>query len=190
MAVSIPSFSSKFLSEKKPSRSSPDLLSRRRSPSRVVAMAPKKKVNRYDPDWEKQWYGAGIFTEGSEEMEVDVVKKIEKGKVLSGVEKAGLLSKAEDLGLTLSSIEKLGFLSKAEELGLLGLVERAAAFSPAALASVSLPLAVLAVASLVAIPDDSFALVALQTTLAALLGAGAAGLFVGSVVLGGLQESD
>uniref|UniRef100_A0A5K1CXJ4 Uncharacterized protein n=1 Tax=Nymphaea colorata TaxID=210225 RepID=A0A5K1CXJ4_9MAGN len=113
-------------------------------------------------------------------MEVDVVKKIEKGKVLSGVEKAGLLSKAEDLGLTLSSIEKLRFLSKAEELGL---VERAAAFSPAALASVSLPLAV-------AIPDDSFALVALQTTLAALLGAGAAGLFVGSVVLGGLQESD
>nr|DAD37533.1 TPA_asm: hypothetical protein HUJ06_008174 [Nelumbo nucifera] len=24
-------------------------------------MAPKRKVNRYDENWQKQWYGAGIF---------------------------------------------------------------------------------------------------------------------------------
>ncbi|CAD5172664.1 unnamed protein product [Musa acuminata subsp. malaccensis] len=175
-------------------------------PSRILAMAPKQKapflsssdlqsfislmVNRYDDNWKKQWYGAGLFAEGSEELSVDVVKKLETRKVLSGVEKSGLLSKAEELGITLSSIERLGFLSKAEELGLLSLLERAAGFSPSALASVSLPLLVAAVAAIVLIPDDSAALVAAQAFLSAALGVVAAGLFVGSVVLGGLQESD
>ncbi|URD95816.1 hypothetical protein MUK42_32515 [Musa troglodytarum] len=148
------------------------------------------QVNRYDEDWKKQWYGAGLFVEGSEELAVDVVKKLETRKVLSGVEKAGLLSKAEELGITLSSIERLGFLSKAEELGLLSLLERAAGFSPSALASVSLPLLLAAVAAIVIIPDDSAALVAAQAFLSAALAVVAAGLFVGSVVLGGLQESD
>lgn len=58
-----------------------------------MAMAPRKKVNRYDDNWKKQWYGAGIFFESGEDVTVDVIKKIEKRKVLSGVEKAGLLSK-------------------------------------------------------------------------------------------------
>lgn len=147
-------------------------------------------MNRYDENWKKQWFGAGLFVEGSEEVPVDIVKKLEKRKVLSGVEKAGLLSKAESLGLTLSSIEKLGFFSKAEELGLLSLVESAAASSPSALASVSLPLFVAAVVVVVVIPDDSAALVAAQAVIAAALGVGAAGLFVGSIVLAGLQESD
>ncbi|CAL9159650.1 unnamed protein product [Musa hybrid cultivar] len=184
--------------------------------SRILAMAPKQKapflsfrflsssdppifhlsdgallqVNRYDDNWKKQWYGAGLFAEGSEELSVDVVKKLETRKVLSGVEKSGLLSKAEELGITLSSIERLGFLSKAEELGLLSLLERAAGFSPSVLASVSLPLLLAAVAAIVLIPDDSAALVAAQAFLSAALGVVAAGLFVGSVVLGGLQESD
>ncbi|KAH7529149.1 uncharacterized protein LOC107415849 [Ziziphus jujuba] len=158
--------------------------------STIVAMAPKKKVNKYDDNWKKEWFGAGIFYEGSEEVEVDVFKKLEKRKVLSNVEKAGLLSKAEELGFTLSSIEKLGVFSKAEEFGLLSLLEKAASFSPSALASASLPIFVAAVAAIVLIPDDSVGLVAVQIVLAGALVVGAAGLFVGSVVLDGLQEAD
>ncbi|XP_043687093.1 uncharacterized protein LOC122638274 [Telopea speciosissima] len=159
-------------------------------PSTVVNMAPKKKVNKYDRNWEKQWYGAGIFVEGTEEVEVDVFKKLEEKKVLSNVEKAGLLSKAEELGFTLSSIEKLGFFSKAEELGLLSLVEKAVSLSPSTLASLSLPLLVAALAVIVVIPDDSGVLIALQTAFAAALGVGAVGFLVMSIVLDGLQEAD
>ncbi|KAB2603820.1 hypothetical protein D8674_037751 [Pyrus ussuriensis x Pyrus communis] len=151
--------------------------------STIVSMAPQKKVNKLDSGWEKKWYGAGIFYEGAEEVEVDVFKKLEKRKVLSNVEKAGLLSKAEELGVTLSSIEKLGLFSKAEELGLLSLLEKVAGFSPAALASAALPILVAAVVAVVVIPDDSAALVAAQAVVAGVLGAGAAGLLVGSVVL-------
>ncbi|KAM1322712.1 hypothetical protein PS2_015230 [Malus domestica] len=158
--------------------------------STIVSMAPQKKVNKLDSGWEKKWYGAGIFYEGAEEVEVDVFKKLEKRKVLSNVEKAGLLSKAEELGVTLSSIEKLGLFSKAEELGLLSLLEKVAGFSPAALASAALPILVAAVVAVVVIPDDSAALVAAQAVVAGVLGAGAAGLLVGSVVLDGLQEAE
>lgn len=100
------------------------------------------------------------------------------------------MSKAESLGFTLSSIEKLGVFSKAEELGLLSLAETAADVSPSTLASLSLPLLVMAIVAVVLIPDDSAALVAVQAVVAAALGVGAAGLFVGSIVLDGLQESD
>lgn len=148
------------------------------------------QVNKYDEKWKKEWFGAGIFYEGNEEVEVDVFKKLEKRKVLSNVEKAGLLTKAEELGLTLSSIEKLGVLSKAEDLGLLSLLEKAVSFSPAALASASLPILVAAILAIVLIPDDSTALVVAQSLVAGTLGVGAVGLLVGSVVLEGLQEAD
>ncbi|KAE9608463.1 hypothetical protein Lal_00030147 [Lupinus albus] len=161
-----------------------------KKPLTVVAMSPIKKVNKYDQNWKKEWFGAGIFFEGSEEVEVDVFKKLEKRKVLSNVEKSGLLSKAEELGFTLSSIEKLGVFSKAEELGLLSLLETAISFSPSILASASLPLLVAALATIVLIPDDSAGLVAVQGVLAGALGVGAVGLLVGSVVIGELQESD
>lgn len=170
------------------SRSSPSSTSRRSS--KILAMAPQKKVNKYDAEWKKQWYGAGIFFEGSQEVEVDVFKKLEKRKVLSNVEKAGLLSKAEELGFTLSSIEKLGVFSKAEELGLLSLLEKTATLSPSALASAALPFLAAAIVAIVLIPDDSAALVAVQAVVAGGLLVGAAGLFVGSVVLDGLQEAD
>ncbi|GLT63067.1 hypothetical protein SLA2020_356600 [Shorea laevis] len=159
-------------------------------PLTIVSMAPKQKVNKYDENWKKQWYGAGIFVEGSEEVQVDVFKKLEKRKVLSNVEKAGLLSKAEELGFTLSSIEKLGVFSKAEELGLLSLLEKAATVSPSTLASAALPALVAAIATIIVIPDDSVGLVAVQVVVAGALCVGAAGLFVGSVVLGALQEAD
>ena len=147
-------------------------------------------MNRYDENWKKEWFGAGIFVEGSEEVEVDVFKNLEKKKVLSNVEKSGLLSKAEELGFTLSSIEKLGVFSKAEGLGLLSLLEKAASFSPSALASAALPIFVAAIAAIVLIPDDSSALIAVQALIAGALVVGATGLVVGSVVLGGLQEAE
>lgn len=159
-----------------------------RAPQLILAMAPKKKVNKYDNNWKKQWYGAGIFLEGDEAVDVDIVKKLEKKKVLSGVEKAGLLSKADELGFSLSSIEKMGLLSKAEELGLLSLVEKAAGISPAAMASVSLPLVVAAIATIVFIPDDSAGLLIAQNVLASIFAVSAVGLFGASIVLSGLQE--
>uniref|UniRef100_A0A0D6R7J1 DUF1118 domain-containing protein n=1 Tax=Araucaria cunninghamii TaxID=56994 RepID=A0A0D6R7J1_ARACU len=164
--------------------------SKTRGPLLILAMAPKKKVNTYDDNWEKRWFGAGYFLEGGESVDVDIVKKLEKKKVLSGVEKAGLLSKAEEFGFTLSSIEEMGLLSKAEELGLLSLAEKVASTSPAAIASVSLPLVVAAIATIVLVPDDSQALVIAQTFVATILAAGAVGLFVTSIVLSGLQEAE
>ncbi|XP_047325655.1 uncharacterized protein LOC124929357 [Impatiens glandulifera] len=165
------------------------LLPKPNKPSRFLAMAPKK-VNKYDDGWKKQWYGAGLFYEGSEQIAVDVFKKIEKKKLLSNVEKAGILSKAEGLGLTLSSIEKLGIFSKAEDLGLLSLLEKVVGYSPAALASASLPLLVAAIVAVVLIPDDSSVLVAAQAVVAGTFAIGAVGLLIGSVVLDGLQEAD
>lgn len=161
-----------------------------RAPLLILAMAPKKKVNKYDDNWKKQWFGAGIFLEGDEAVDVDIVKKLEKKKVLSGVEKAGLLSKADELGFSLSSIEKMGLLSKAEDLGLLSLVEKAASISPAAMASVSLPLVVAAIATIVLIPDDSAGLLIAQNVLAAVFAVSAVGLFGASIVLSGLQEQE
>ncbi|KAL9243212.1 hypothetical protein vseg_017126 [Gypsophila vaccaria] len=157
---------------------------------KIFAMSPKKKVNKYDPKWKKEWFGAGLFFEGSEDVDVDVFKKLEKRKVLSNVEKAGLLSKAEQLGFTLSSIEKLGVFSKAEELGLLSLLERSASLSPAALASASLPFLAAAIATVVLVPDDSVGIVVAQNFVAGGLAVVAVGLFVGSIVLDGLQEAD
>ncbi|KAL1216718.1 hypothetical protein V5N11_025221 [Cardamine amara subsp. amara] len=156
----------------------------------VVSMAPQKKVNKYDGKWKKQWYGAGLFFEGSEEVNVDVFKKLEKRKVLSSVEKSGLLSKAEGLGLTLTSLEKLKVFSKAEDLGLLSLLETLAGTSPAALASAALPALTAAIVTVVLIPDDSTTLVAVQAVLGGAFALGAVVLLVGSVVLDGLQEAD
>ncbi|XP_024364198.1 uncharacterized protein [Physcomitrium patens] len=154
----------------------------------VRAMAPKKKVNAYDEGWSKQWFGAGIFAENTETEPVNIVKKLEKKKLLSQVEKAGLLSKAESLGVSLSQIEKLGLLSKAEDLGLLSLAEKFATASPATLASFSLPLVVLGIAIPVLVPDSSTPLVVVQNVGSLLCLATAGGLFIGSVVLSGLQE--
>ncbi|CAN1183064.1 hypothetical protein LINPERPRIM_LOCUS598 [Linum perenne] len=158
-------------------------------------MAPQKKEivelgkqgrNR----WKKQCYDAGILYKSGEELEVDVFKKLEKWKVLSSVEKARLLSNAEEFGVTLSSIEKLGLFSKDEELGLLILLVKTMAVSSAALASAMLPAFVVAVEAIVVIPDDSMALVVVQTMVVGTQGLDAIGLFVGSTAFEGLQEAD
>ncbi|CAN1189042.1 hypothetical protein LINPERHAP2_LOCUS39677 [Linum perenne] len=119
-----------------------------------------------------------------QELEVDVFKKLEKWKVLSSVEKAGLPSKAEEFGMTVSSIEKLGLFSKDEELGLLSPLVKMVAVSSAALASAMLPAFIAAVEAIVVMPDDSTALVVVQTVVAGTEGLGAIGLFEG------LQEAD
>eukprot|EP00850_Spirogloea_muscicola_P000110 SM000001S04512 [mRNA] locus=s1:593566:594666:- [translate_table: standard] len=170
-----------------PARSGPALSARS---ARVVAMAPKKKGIKLDDVWSKKWYGAGYFSEGGQAAPVNIAKTLEKKKILSSVEKAGLLSKAESVGLSLSGIEKAGLLSKAESLGLLGLAENFATSSPAALASLSLPFLVGAIAFPILISDETSLLLVAQYTLAALSGALGATLFVGSIVLSGLQAED
>eukprot|EP00897_Mesotaenium_endlicherianum_P008522 jgi/Mesen1/7699/ME000405S06984 len=156
--------------------------------SMQISAMSKKKVNAYDEAWSKKFFGYGYFAENSESAPIDIVKTLEKKKLLTGIEKAGLLSKAEGFGLSLSKIEKLGLLSKAESLGLLALAEKFATSSPAALASLSLPLLVGAIATPIIIPDDSTLLLVIQYTLAALLAGGAGTLFISSIVLGALQE--
>lgn len=156
----------------------------------VRAMAPKKKVNAFDDGWSKQWFGAGMFAENTETDPVNILKILEKKKLLSRVEKAGLLSKLEKAGLSLSQIERLGLLSKAEDLGLLNLAEKFASSSPATLASLALPLIVAGIAIPVFVPDDSQALVIGQNVVAVLSLATAGALFIGSIVLSGLQEED
>ncbi|XP_002992368.2 uncharacterized protein LOC9661553 [Selaginella moellendorffii] len=169
-------------------RQSPSSSTSRGSQLHVFAMAPKNKVNAYDDDWSKQWFGAGIFNEDAENEPVNIVKKLEKKKLLSQVEKAGLLSRAESAGISLSQIEKLGLLSKAEDLGLLSLAENFASSSPAALASLCLPLLVAAIATIVFVPDDSTVLVVTQNVVASFFAVGAGGLFVSSIILSALQE--
>ncbi|KAH1098068.1 hypothetical protein J1N35_014989, partial [Gossypium stocksii] len=135
----------------------------------------------------KQWFGAMIFYKGSEEIEVDVFKKLEKRKVLSNVEKVGLLLKIEELGFTLSSIEKLGVFFKEEGLGLLSLVEKVVGVLLLMLTFVALLTLMTALAVIVIISDDSVGLVAVQVVVVGALVVGVVGLFVRSVVLGLLE---
>ncbi|KAG8498660.1 hypothetical protein CXB51_004990 [Gossypium anomalum] len=122
------------------------------------------QLNKYDPKMEKQWFGARIFYKGSEEIEVDVFKKLKKRKVLRNVEKVGLLSKMEELGFTHSLIEKLSVSLKRNSLTLVAML-----------------------AAIMIISDDSVGLVAVQVVVAGALVVGAAGLLGGSVVLGLLE---
>ncbi|CAM6114129.1 unnamed protein product [Calypogeia fissa] len=154
----------------------------------LLVLAGKKKVNAYDDGWSKQWFGAGLFAESSEAEDGNIIKKLEKKKLLSQVEKAGILSKAESVGLSLSQIEKMGLLSKAEELGLLSLAENFATSSPAVIASFSIPLFVASILTIILIPDTDPTLVIAQNILAFLFLGGAGALFIGSIILSGLQE--
>lgn len=139
-------------------------------------------------DWKKEFIGYGIFVEDSESKPVNIAKSLEDKKLLSGVEKAGLLSKLEGLGLSLSKIEKLKLLSTAEKLGVLSLLENAAIAGPGVLASASLPLVVAAIVVPILIPDDSGVLLAIQYSLAAALGLAGVVSFGASVALGILLD--
>ena len=114
--------------------------------------------------------------------------RIEEKKLLSFVEKSGLLSAAEKAGVTLGKVEELKLLSTAERLGLLSLVESAASTDGALISSLSIPFGVIAVAALVLIPDQNIALVVVQDLLAATLLGGAAALFAGGFLVNALNE--
>lgn len=57
--------------------------------------------------WVTQGYFTnGYFVEAPSSSDASYLKKIEKKKLLSGVESLGLLSKAEKAGLTLSTVRR------------------------------------------------------------------------------------
>ena len=145
------------------------------------------QVNRYDENWSKQWFGAGIFAEGSEEVSVDVFRKLERRKVLSTVERAGLLSRAEQLGVTLSSMERLGLLSKAEELGALSAATDPG--TPGALLALAAPLLAAGPAVVYLVPEEHAWQVALQAVAALVCVVGGAAAVAASTFVSRLQSS-
>ncbi|WPT11158.1 hypothetical protein PSENEW3n2_00002328 [Picochlorum sp. SENEW3] len=159
----------------------------RKSPL-TVAMAGTKKVNSYDEEWEKGFFGTGLFLEDREESGKSAFKRIEEKKLLSSVEKAGILSKLEKSGLTLSKIESAGLLSTAERLGLLAVAEDVLTSNPATLASNSLPFIVLAVLSASLIPHDNGLETTLSYGLALIFGGVATGFVAAGFVVSALQE--
>ncbi|KAK1565696.1 hypothetical protein Q3G72_032779 [Acer saccharum] len=84
----------------------------------------------------------------------------------------------------------MGMLSKVEDLSLLSLLEKVADTSPVALASASLPIFLVAMVAVVVITDDSAGLVVLQGVVVGALRVDIVGLFVGPILLDGLQEAD
>jgi hypothetical protein len=155
---------------------------------RSVVCNATKKVNSYDENWKKGFWGTGLFLEDSEASSKSAFKKIEDKKLLSAVEKAGLLSSLEKGGLTLSKIEKAGLLSTAEDLGLLALAEDVLTGNPATLASNALPFVVLSVLSASLIPHDNSIETFLSYGLSLTFVGVAAGFLVGGFVVSALQE--
>lgn len=158
------------------------------SRSSPVSCSATKKVNSYDEDWKKGFFGTGLFLEDSEVSSKSAFKKIEEKKLLSTVEKAGLLSTLEKAGFTLSKIEKAGLLSTAERLGLLSLAEDVLTGNPATLASNALPFIVLSVLSASLIPHDNAVETFLSYGLSLTFVGVATGFLVGGFVVAALQE--
>lgn len=50
------------------------------------------------------FFGSGYFNEGNASPDNNYLKRIEAKKLLSSIEKSGLLSKADQAGLTLSRV--------------------------------------------------------------------------------------
>ena len=153
-----------------------------------VSCSATKKVNSYDEDWKKGFFGTGLFLEDSEVSGKSAFKKIEEKKLLSTVEKSGLLSTLEKAGFTLSGIEKAGLLSTAENLGLLALAEDVLTGNPATLASNALPFIVLSVLSASLIPHDNTVETFLSYGLSLTFVSVAAGFLVGGFVVAAIQE--
>jgi len=166
----------------------PSSLTRKISKTNQVVCSATKKVNSYDEDWKKGFFGTGLFLEDSEVSSKSAFKKIEEKKLLSTVEKAGLLSTLEKSGFTLSKIEKAGLLSTAENLGLLALAEDVLTGNPATLASNALPFIVLAVLSAALIPHDNAVEAFLSYGLSLTFVGVATGFLVGGFVVAAIQE--
>lgn len=145
-------------------------------------------MNSYDEDWKKGFFGTGLFLEDKEESSKSAFKKIEEKKLLSTVEKAGILSKLEGAGLTLTKIEQSGLLSTAERLGLLGVAEDVLTGNPATLAAGALPFVVLAILSAVLIPHDNGLETGLSYGLAITFSGVATTLLASGFIVAGLQD--
>ena len=156
---------------------------------RVTCMVGRKVVTE-DKDWSKGLGSVGIFVEDKETKSYNLVDRLAKRKVLSGVEQSGLLSAAEKAGLTLSKVESLKLLSTAEKLGVLSLLESAFAKDGATITSYSIPFFLGGIGSLVLIPNDGPALTAVHYASTAVFFAAFAALFAGGFVIKSLQEDD
>jgi len=157
-------------------------------------------------------YGAEVDPLGNNVAVKNLLEQVESNRLLTQVAASGLLSKAQQAGISLSKVEKLLELA-ADNPDILILVEASGPellpilptvvnLAPGALpllaAAVSIPppliafvgLGALAAAggAVVAIPDDSVANVALQTLIVGLSVPAAVAAFAGSAVLGQLTK--
>lgn len=147
-----------------------------------------KKVNKVDEGWKKGFWGSGYFNEGNASPDNNYLKRIEAKKLLSSIEKSGLLSKADKAGLTLSRIEQSKLLSTAENLGLLAIIERLLVTDPGKVTALSIPFFLASAGILILFPHDNGALQALQYLLLALTVGVTVTFFAGGFVLATLQE--
>jgi len=120
---------------------------------------------------------------------VDVLDKVEELKLLTAVSKSGLLSRLEQ-DKTLSKLEESGALSKletllpiADEIGAISLLKKAVNFSPGALKTGAFFLASAETGLILAVPDNSGALVAAQAASAFLVVAAMAPLVIAANIL-------
>jgi hypothetical protein len=86
--------------------------------------------------------------------------RVEQLRLLTKVEKAGLLFVAEKLGFSLSKIESLGLLSKAGELGILSIVNDPN--TPREILNLAIGLLIVGPLCAYFVPDDSSWEVTLQ----------------------------
>ncbi|KAL3143446.1 hypothetical protein ABBQ38_002262 [Trebouxia sp. C0009 RCD-2024] len=147
-----------------------------------------RKVNKVDDGWKKGFWGSGYFNEGNASPDNNYLKRIEAKKLLSTIEKSGLLSKADKAGLTLSRIEQSKLLSTAENLGLLATVERLFVTDPGKVTALSIPFFLASAGILVLFPHDNAALQLLQYLLLALTVGVTVTFFAGGFVLASLQD--
>lgn len=120
---------------------------------------------------------------------IDILDKVEQLKVLTAVSRSGLLSRLEQ-EKTLSKLEESGALSKletllpiADDIGAISILKKAVNVSPGALKTAAFFLASAETGLILAVPDDSGALVAVQAITAFLVVAGMAPLIIAANIL-------
>ena len=158
--------------------------------SRSVTCMVGRKVNTVDKEWTKGLGSVGYFVEDKETKSFSLLGRLSDRKVLSSVEKSGLLGQAEKAGLTLSKVESLKLLSTAEKFGILGLLESTFEKDGATITSYSIPFFLLALLSLVVIPNDNTALTVVHYGLTGTFAAIFAATFVSGFLIKSLQEDD
>merc|ERR1712176_1676138 len=158
--------------------------------SRSVTYMVGRKVNTVDKEWTKGLGSVGYFVEDKEKKSFSLLGRLSDRKVLSSVEKSGLLSTAEKAGLTLSKVESLKLLSTAEKLGILGFLESTFEKDGATITSYSIPFFLLALLSLVVIPNDNIPLTVAHYGLTGAFAVAFTFFFASGFVIKSLQEDD